>query len=353
LTKVRFIGLLPPPIGGVTIHTYRLFKWLRKSENIYVKITSLNKVTDDDENIEFIGNKITWMIKRLLFGFKEDIIHYHGSNFFGLIFLYIIKKIHSNFKLVWSIQGEHIVPLIVDKPKIFKNIIFNLDKIIVANDNIKKDLLSLGIVEQSIEQLSPFLMPLETKKIDLLNKYKLGNNKILIFNAYRLELRDNVYDIYGFKTLINAFRKIDINTVLILLIPQMNQHEKNYFEEQLITLDKSYRDRVYHIADEENEGWQYISQSDIFIRPTITDGDALSIREALCNKVPAIVSDCVSRPKESIIFKTNDSDDLAIKINNLLENYEERKNKLNNIEFCNSSYGNEYISLYTKIGKKE
>lgn len=349
ITKVRFIGILPPPIGGVTIHTYRLFSWLKKNDEIDIKLTSLNNVKQEKKGIEYIGNKIIWVIKKVLFGFNEDVVHYHGSNYGGLIFLSIVKMIHNDFKFVWSIQGEHIVPMIEKKHKIFQRILFDVDMTVVANKNIKNDLLSMGIKSKNIIQLSPFLMPLKSKKVKLLEKYK--TKKILVFNAYRLELRDEIHDIYGFGTLINAFKKINKDTILILLIPIMNENEKKYFKKCLSKLTKEDEKRVVHIQDQNNQGWQYISQADIFIRPTITDGDALSIREALCFQVPAVVSDCVDRPEEAIKFKTSDSDDLASKVNYIIENYELEKSKLGNISFCEYSKGKQYLNIYKKLGE--
>lgn len=348
---IRFIGILPPPIGGVTIHTYRLFSWLKTYDNINIKITSLNQSFQNEKGVKYIGNKLIWMMNRILFGFNENIVHYHGSNYNGLIFLYLIKKIHRNFKLVWSIQGEHVVPLIRKKNKLFQKIIYSVDKIIVANDNIKDDLLTLDVKPKHIVKLSPFLMPLELKKVELLQKYKSTNKKLLIFNAYRLELTENGEDIYGFDTLIDSFSKINQNILLILLIPQMENNEKVYFEKHLNKLSKENRGRIIHIQDEKNQGWQYIRESDIFIRPTITDGDALSVKEALCLNIPAIVSDCTYRPAETIKFKTSDSQDLANKVNDLIENYNLEKNKLKNLDFCDNSKGKEYIELYKELGE--
>jgi glycosyltransferase involved in cell wall biosynthesis len=46
--------------------------------------------------------------------------------------------------------------------------------------------------------------------------------------------------------------------------------------------------------------------SDIFLRPTRSDGDANSIREALYLGVPVIASDCVERPDQVLTFRTGD-----------------------------------------------
>jgi len=63
-----------------------------------------------------------------------------------------------------------------------------------------------------------------------------------------------------------------------------------------------------------------IMKSDLFLRPTNTDGDAVSIREALHFKVPAVASDVCPRPEGTILFKCRDIDDLTSKVKEVLDN---------------------------------
>jgi len=53
--------------------------------------------------------------------------------------------------------------------------------------------------------------------------------------------------------------------------------------------------------------------ADVFVRPTVTDGDANSIREALYLGVPVVASDAVVRPPGTILFRTRDITDFADK----------------------------------------
>jgi len=56
-----------------------------------------------------------------------------------------------------------------------------------------------------------------------------------------------------------------------------------------------------------------IERADLFVRPTNTDGDANSIREALHFGVPVVASDVVERPEGTILFRTRDMDDFEAK----------------------------------------
>ena len=54
------------------------------------------------------------------------------------------------------------------------------------------------------------------------------------------------------------------------------------------------------------------------IRPTITDGDAISIREALYFNCEVIASDVVKRPEGTVYFKCRDIDDLYYQTSKIL-----------------------------------
>src|SRR5690606_18486699 len=53
-----------------------------------------------------------------------------------------------------------------------------------------------------------------------------------------------------------------------------------------------------------------IEQADIILRPTNTDGDALTVREGLFLGKKVIASDVVKRPEGSYIFKNRDLNSL-------------------------------------------
>ena len=61
-----------------------------------------------------------------------------------------------------------------------------------------------------------------------------------------------------------------------------------------------------------------IARSDIFVRPTFSDGDAISVREAIELGTPVVASDVVSRPAGTVCFKTGDASDLVSKIESVL-----------------------------------
>lgn len=54
-----------------------------------------------------------------------------------------------------------------------------------------------------------------------------------------------------------------------------------------------------------------ISQADVFVRPTLADGDSLSVREALSLGVRVVASAVGNRPREATLFRAGDPADLV------------------------------------------
>jgi hypothetical protein len=61
-----------------------------------------------------------------------------------------------------------------------------------------------------------------------------------------------------------------------------------------------------------------LARSDVCVRPSLADGDAVSVREALSLAVPVVASDVTCRPPGTTLFLTGDSGDLAEKVLMLL-----------------------------------
>jgi glycosyltransferase involved in cell wall biosynthesis len=57
-----------------------------------------------------------------------------------------------------------------------------------------------------------------------------------------------------------------------------------------------------------------ISACDVFLRPTLEDGDSISVREALALGVPVVASRAGARPAGAILFQPGDAEDLLAKI---------------------------------------
>ena len=109
-----------------------------------------------------------------------------------------------------------------------------------------------------------------------------------------------------------------------------NTNERNKFEESIKNCDLDDHLKIYHNKE---ELWPILKESNVFIRTSITDGDANSLREADYFNNVVIASDCISRPEFCNLYRTNDVNDLFHKIKNLknLANLTKKESSLDNV----------------------
>jgi glycosyltransferase involved in cell wall biosynthesis len=57
-----------------------------------------------------------------------------------------------------------------------------------------------------------------------------------------------------------------------------------------------------------------MSVCDVFLRPTLEDGDSISVREALSLGIPVVASRVGARPAGAILFQPGDVEDMLAKL---------------------------------------
>ena len=59
---------------------------------------------------------------------------------------------------------------------------------------------------------------------------------------------------------------------------------------------------------------ELMSRSDVFLRPTLSDGDSISVREAISLGVPVVASRIGARPAGATLFESGNVEDLLSKL---------------------------------------
>lgn len=306
------LGTLPPPVGGVTIHVERLLGFLDKNDMSYV----------------FLSLRIPLRIV-LYKSLSFRVIHLHCSNvyfrFFFSLFCFVCRK-----KLLVTYHGN------LGRYNGLKNILDYLSVYfayipIVLNDeslcialkiNKKSELISSFIPPQSEECLPTSLLA----QIGVLrSKYKL----LCSTNVSAVSFDNMHNEIYGIIPLIKLFA---FRTQDCLVVSDATGHYKDYVLSQEVQIPAN----VYFISTPHSY-YALLKEVDCMIRNTTTDGDALSIKEALFLGKYVCATDVVDRHEAVSIYHTLDE------LNSLLDSYSERS------PLKNLSGGNEILSIYKNL----
>ena len=199
--------------------------------------------------------------------FKRVIITYHGN-------LGQFNTVRNFMDMISIIFSD--VPILLNK--------HSFNKAFQLNNNAR--LLSAYIKPLKCVELPNHI----TDKIDKIVK---KHSFIYSTNAFRYVLDNNGEEIYSISLLISLFQKLPQHA---LLVSDPSGTYKEYFYSNNINIP----DNVYLIA-EEHDFIKILERSDIFLRITTTDGDSISVHEALNLNKTVIATNCVERPSQAII----------------------------------------------------
>jgi hypothetical protein len=202
--------------------------------------------------------------------------------------------------------------------------------------NEKSFLLSKKINRNTL-LITAFLPPIDTVPLSnyLLNEIDLIKkkyNSIFCTNASKFNHNKNGDEIYGILKLVDLFDKIK-NKFLIISDPSGTYND--FFIENKILIPNNVKLIPY-----DHDFFEILKNSDVFIRNTITDGDSLSVKEALYFNKTVFATDVASRPQGCTLYSKDDMDSLE----KIIREYKINRNNFS-VESCYFQLSNLYAKL--------
>lgn len=304
--KILLIGNTPPPLGGVTIYVQRRRQQLQ-ADGHWVDV--------------FPSRPSAWLLLQILPCW--------------LVKRYDLIEINS-VRVIW--------PIILRAcfPTTFMILIDHNDSKRFANNRRVENFL-LGVVLQLVNRIdtvqewlvsnyahcflfdqlqfrsrSPFIPP-DSKEEMLakaswpsnLIKFITGQAQLIIACASDLNLTD---DIYRFLDCVSVFAEVYKHNKAARLLLISSRCTDDYAQAiQQRIKDLQLTSAVLFTQDQIHM-WPLFKQAKLLLRLTTTDGDSISIREALALGCPVIASNVVERPEQVITVALDNFDDTAAKI---------------------------------------
>ncbi|MCK4520286.1 glycosyltransferase [Candidatus Parcubacteria bacterium] len=351
--KLALIGSYPPPYGGIAIHIQRLKRQLEEKEYecIVYDLKGQNELIK--ENIICIKNVKRWLLRYFFFA-RENIIHYHNSDWKMRVVIGLMGLLGK--KTIISIQGASLEDSLKlaswFKKKIIILALKHTSFVIAANKETENLLLSSNIHSQKITVIPAFIPPV-IKKEDyqeipnqMWNFIKV-HYPIISANAFKINFYHN-QDLYGIDMCIDLCSHLK-NTYpqigFIFCLPNIGDY--NYFHKMKHRIIEMGIENNFLFQTKPYQMYPIIIKSDLFVRPTNSDGDAVSLREALYFKIPSIASNIVLRPEGTILFKNRDMNDFTLKVKDALDNYEKYKERLKTVKIEDNS--EKILKIYRKV----
>lgn len=312
--KLLLIGPYPPPHGGISVHVAEAKRRLDQA-GACCRVLNLNRAAPRSDQYICSRNSLEFLLILIFAARHGWTLHLHtnGHNSkswllalaCGLVGRWLapacLLTVHSGMAPVY-LHKEHI-----GRRLLARIACLLYARVITVNRQIWRAIVSLGVSPDRLEvvpaHLSVSLPAALPAAFDELVKGCRPLLTTVLF--YRPE--------YGLDLLVPALRRLrDRYPDLRCLV--MGSGEQQDEAERLIR-EAGVDETVALLGDVPHElCLALISASDLFVRATRTDGDSISVREALSLGVPTVVSDVGHRPTGAILFRTGNPDDLVSKM---------------------------------------
>lgn len=305
--SLLIVGYYPPPLGGISVHIYRLHKQLPNS-----------RVLDTGKEESFKGQKALRLFIDLLMG-KYQAVHIHVYDIKILLVVWIARFL-KKFDIVFTAHNPRLFQVNNNYlKKFYRLFLAKVDYLIAVSDHIIEDYRENGVdLPENIYIKNAFISPPMEEEESILESYPESLNDfidshspILTANASSIIMIGEV-DLYGLDMCIQLTNKLknDFPNIGFVFALADEQRSINYINSMKELIEKLGIENNFYFLTGQKELWPLFKQSNLMVRPTYSDGYGISIAEALYFSSPAIASAVCNRPEGTILFKNRDIDDL-------------------------------------------
>ena len=293
--EIVIVGRFPPPFGGVSVYCRRRYLSLREAGekvsfldfgdktfflNFFLKYKALYEVNTLNLFVVFLFF-ITGRLGKAYFIDHNASRHYSGMKKSFLIFMLKFSK------GIWVVNQD-------------------LQDFYPSNFDIKI--------------ISPFVPPPLNDEVSLLKAFPenvisfISTGKVMLNSAWKL-IPYGESDLYGVTTSISLLDKFN-NLKLLVVIGLYNEE---YFDSATRkAIEKYTNENRLLLLFGEYEIWPLLRYKPICLRLTPTDGDSVTVREALFFGAPVLASDSIKRPESCYLYEYGKMESLESELRKLL-----------------------------------
>lgn len=309
--KVLLIGDYPPPYGGISVHVKQLADFLVE-KGVERRVLDIEPGTAPKEGAVRVTGYFSFLRRLVSFSFQGFIPHIHtnGHNFkswlaigaaawVGLLFgRRGVATVHSGLMPDYVNQAGLPVRITI------RAALLPLARVIAVNEKIERALVDLEVDPKQILVLPAFSLGRRSDSLPEPARIWRERFQPLVVSAVYLEKE------YGTEFLIEACLHL----------------KKKYPRLGCFIMGSGSEEAALRrrVREADGEEWILLSgnvpheaclaimaKGDLFVRPALFDGDAISVREALALGVPTVASNVGFRPEGTLLFEPGNVADLV------------------------------------------
>lgn len=309
-TKILLIGDVPPPYGGISVHVRQLSNFLAQ-RGVECRVLDIAPGALPKEGAIRVKGYCGFFGRLVSFSFRGYIPHVHtnGHNFKSWLaiggaawigFLFGrrgVATLHSGLMPDYAARAGLPVRMTI------RAALWPLAKVIAVNEKIKRALLDLGIDPARVTVLPAFSLGRRSGSPPERARFWREQFRPLVVSAVYLEKE------YGCAFLIDACLHLREKYPLLGCLIMGSGSEEGGLRRRI--REAGAQGWILLLGNVPHEVCLAVMErGDLFVRPALFDGDALSVREALALGVPTVASDVGFRPEGAFRFEPGNVADL-------------------------------------------
>lgn len=327
--RIVIIGRYPPPLGGISVHIERVITKLKLQHNKVFFFEATQAV-----RFRFFRLYQLILLSFLLWR-RPNIVYYHTlylhRSLDELASIVLIKKIVPYEIVIVDHNCRYIYEQGAQFKQKLNRLMVSIDQQVFIGNKTEESYRINDVIRPHNWSIECAFLPPDLKQEQAivttypaqLFEFIKAHKPLLMINAFKLSLLPNNKDLYGFDLCLDVLHKLHIlypEIGLICALPQIGN--ALYFAQlQQIIVERQLNKAIYFLQGQK-ELWPLFKKVDLFLRPTLSDGDSISVREALYFGIPVIASDVCIRPEGVRLFKTGNADNCLEQIIGVLSRHE-------------------------------
>ncbi len=310
--KILLVGPYPPPHGGISVHVYELRKQLHMA-GIDCRVVNVDPRCLESADYLCIRGGASLLLTLIRYARRGWTLHVHANGHNRKSWLIALTAGVAGLFGPGNVLTLHsgLVPEYLASQRFAARSLARMacgfyKRIIAVSPPVRDAVLSLGILARRVAVVPAFLAPRVAKGEGMAVDRLQGRSPIL---ATAVFFRPE----YGFDLLVEAIDQLRVRYPQIACLVIGSGERQEYAE--MLVRRRGLQQSIIFLGNVDHEKClSLISQADLFVRPTLVDGDASSVREALAMGTRVVASDAGYRPPGVVLFRKGDAVDLAAKI---------------------------------------
>jgi glycosyltransferase involved in cell wall biosynthesis len=313
---LALIGPYPPPYGGISIHLKRLAPLLER-EGIRWTHYNISSSTAAGRNVRSVYRFRRAWLAALAFTARERVLHFHApddvlarSVSLPVTRLRGCKVIHSFHNSRTIVDPGSLPPF---RRALLRRELLDAAAVHVVNPALIDALLKFDVPPERIFVYPAFLPPNPNDKDarsfpqHLVGFLRTHRPALVAIGDPRSVWRGQ--PIYGLDMTVDLMEALqgelpEIGLLIFLHIGSgLDDRETRALLDRIERKGLSHRVRVVELR---RECWPAFTHADLYVRPTLTDGDAVAVREALWLGTPVVTTNVGERPEGTILCPVGD-----------------------------------------------